>query len=395
MALLASGDTDGFTGAQISALLDLAITEMNVTRVRLSITSGVEGPNAVGYNIVNDNADPNVINLAGFNFSDIDRVIDRVVMPMRAKLQAAGKSLYVNLNYNDFGASAFEHYQNPQEYAEFMLATFQHMNSKYGFVPNAIELMLEPNDVSGWSGEKLGDATVATAARLQSAGFAVPEFIGPSTSNMSSAPSWINGMLSIPGAASLIKEFSYHRYTGTMADLQAIGQLVAQHGKRGSMLEFWGDFSTTNSGANADMLHDDIVHGRSGVWQQGAFDVYGCVNQYVRWANNAAALCPNSQMTRQYMKYVNPGAQRIDATGNANFVPVAFVNADGGYVVVVKSGSGGSFSVSGLPAGVYGIFSTERAGTQQTTNWSNVTLTAGQTLSTNIPSAGVITIYRK
>ncbi len=51
--------------------------------------------------------------------------------------------------------------------------------------------------------------------------------------------------------------------------------------------------------------------------------------------------------------------------------------------------------MGGLPAGVYGIFSTERSGTQQTTNWSNVTLIAGQTLSTSIPSAGVITIYRK
>ena len=392
------GDYTSITDNQWAALLDLAVTELGINRVRLDISSGAEGPgNGSGYNIVNDNADPNVINPAGFNFTTVDWRIDHIIQPWRQRVIARGETPYINLEYVDFGASAFEHNQNPQEYAEFMLATFQHLNSKYGFVPNGIEVMHAPNDVSGWSPDKLGAVIVATAARLQAAGFAVPDFIGPSTSNMGAAPSFIDGILAVPGAAPLIKEFSYHRYGGTLSDLQQIAARAVQHGKRTSMLEYWGDFFTPNSGANYEMLNQDLTEGRNSAWQQGVFaDAYGCINQWTRLTNGVAELCPNAKLNRQYTKYVRPGAQRIEATGNANFSPVAFVNANGAYVVVVKSDTGGSFSVSGLPAGVYGIFSTERGGTvQQTTNWSNVTLIAGQTLSTNIPSAGVITIYRK
>ncbi len=235
------GDYTSISDSQWAALLELAVNELGINRVRLEISSGVEGPgNGSGYNIVNDNADPNVINAAGFNFTTVDWRIDHIIQPWRQRVIARGETPYINLLYVDFGASAFEHHQNPQEYAEFMLATFQHLNAKYGFVPNGIEVMLAPNDVSGWSPDKLGAVIVATAARLQAAGFAVPDFIGPSTSNMGAAPSFIDGILAVPGAAPLIKEFSYHRYGGTLSDLQQIASRAVQQGKRTSMLEYLG-----------------------------------------------------------------------------------------------------------------------------------------------------------
>jgi Glycosyl hydrolase family 30 beta sandwich domain len=257
-------------------------------------------------------------------------------------------------------------------------------------VPNAIEAMLEPNDMHGWSPTIIGQCIVATAQRLRTAGFSVPDFIGPSTSNMSAAAAYIDGIMAVPGAASLVKELSYHRYGGSLTDLQAITSRAVQYGQRTSMLEFWSNAS------NYRVLHQDLTVGRNSTWQQGQFaDSNGCrYNQIVGLVNGTATVCPNTKLIRQYTKFVRPGAQRIDASSVSGAVePLAFVNVDGRYVVVVKSENGGSFSISGLPAGTYGIFYTTSA--QYDVNLSTVTISAGQLLSSNIPATGVITIYRK
>jgi G8 domain len=384
-------DLEPLTDAQLASLLNLAVNDLGITRARLVLRSGVENPNGnTAYEIVNDNSDPNVINPNGFKFTALDYQIDRFIMPLRQRTHARGESFYVNLTYVDFGDSAFEHYSNPQEYAEFMVATFQHMRDKYGFVPNAIEAMLEPNDMHGWSPTIIGQCIVATAQRLRTAGFSVPDFIGPSTSNMSAAAAYIDGIMAVPGAASLVKELSYHRYGGSLTDLQAITSRAVQYGQRTSMLEFWSNAS------NYRVLHQDLTVGRNSTWQQGQFaDSNGCrYNQIVGLVNGTATVCPNTKLIRQYTKFVRPGAQRIDASSVSGAVePLAFVNVDGRYVVVVKSENGGSFSISGLPAGTYGIFYTTSA--QYDVNLSTVTISAGQLLSSNIPATGVITIYRK
>jgi hypothetical protein len=84
---------------------------------------------------------------------------------------------------------------------------------------------------------------------------------------------------------------------------------------------------------------------------------------------------------------------RISATTtNVTFDPVAFINSDGKTVVVVKAGGSGSFSVNGLPNGTYGISYTTNA--QYNVNPADVNVTNGS-IATNIPAAGVITIYAK
>ncbi len=70
------------------------------------------------------------------------------------------------------------------------------------------------------------------------------------------------------------------------------------------------------------------------------------------------------------------------------------MNPNGSYVVVVKAENGsGNFTINGLPAGAYGIFYS----THSTYNvvLSDVTLGAGQGLTTGIPGEGAITIYNK
>jgi hypothetical protein len=388
------------TEAQWSLLLDLAVNEMGVNRLRLDVAAGTEGRNGTDYAIVNDNADPNVIDPAGFNWTTLDQRIERVILPWRQRVLARQETPYINLQYVDKADSSFEHYANPQEYAEFMVAVFEHLRTKYGFVPDAIEVIHQPNEVNGWrTAANIANVILATAARLQAAGFGVPDFIGPSTSTAGAASTFIDRINAVPAAMALVKEIGYHRSGGTTAlpnDISNIASRGTQLGKRTAMLEYRADPAAPTSSPNYAMLHEDLSVGRSSVWQQGVLaDKSSCVGQWTRLNNGIAELCPTSKLTRQYTKYVRPGASRIQATGNTSFEPLAFVNADGRHVVVVKAATGGAISISGLPAGVYGVYSTESGGANVTTNWSNVTVAPGQPLSARIPSAGVITVYKR
>ena len=137
--------------------------------------------------------------------------------------------------------------------------------------------------------------------------------------------------------------------------------------------------------------------GRNTAWQEGA--ILGLYNVDTTNPTSPVVTISNrSKFIRQYTKFIRPGARRIGATGNSNFDPVAFINANGKYVVVVKASTGGSFSIQGLPASTYGIFYTTGDGVnvgQYDVNQPNIAIGAGQALNTSIPAAGVLTVYGK
>ena len=398
-AVLASiQDYQHLSDAQLAQLLALAVNELGVTRARLAIRNGAEGSGPASFSPSNDNGNPNSLDLSRFFFSALDYEIDRFIVPLRALTAARGESFYVGLQYVDHQANTgFEHWENPEEYAEFMLAVFTHMRQKYGFVPNGIDVVNEPDNFADWSnGTRIGRVIVATANKLQAAGFAVPEFIAPSTANTGNSIQKIDEIMSVSGAGALVTEMSFHRYgSADLATLRAVAAKAAALGKRTSMLEYWGDFASPNSGANYLMLHQDLTAARVSAWQQGVFvDFPNCSSQLTRWANGQAELCPNSRFTRQYTKFVRPGARRIDAlSGNNAFEPVAFVNTNGRYVVVVKSDTDASFTVNGLPAGTYAIFYTTNS--EFNGQLPDVTIDAGQGVTARLPGGGVLTIYTK
>lgn len=397
-----------------NSLLDQAVNDLGLNRVRLEIKSGVENPvdyftqwrngqitetqyNSKQYEIVNDNADPNSPSPSGFKWAQLDSSINSIVIPMRQRLQARGESLWVNLNYVDFGSSTFEHKNNPAEYAEFVLATYQHMQSTFGFVPDAWEVILEPDtSTANWSTAQVAQAIKAAGDKLAANGF-TPNFTAPSTTNAANAPLFIDQIAQTTGALAYVGEFSYHRYCcATETVLQNIANRGMLFSKRTSMLEWIGADHTT--------LHQDLKMGRSSSWQQ--FCLAGPMNwgpdsgdrYYIVDDSNTIApviiMGSRTKFLRQYFKFVRAGAQRVEAlTGNANFDPLAFINTNGKYVVVVKTSAGGSFSVSGLPGGAYGIKYTTAG--EYNIDATDVALMSGQPLTANIPAAGVITIYAR
>jgi len=379
-----------------------------INRVRLEVQSGAENnvdyfSRMVGgqqpgyperYDIVNDNADPNVINWSGFKFSLLNYSVDTFVLPIKQRLEARGEKLYVNLCYvGDGGGSNFAvHRDSVNEYAEFILAAFLHLRNRYGWAPDAVEVSLEPDVFQTFaSGTSVGQHLVAAAQRLAANGF-TPDWIAPSNTSMSSALSYFDQMMQVPGVQNYVSELSYHRYSGvSTATLQQIASRSVQYGIGASMLEWW-------SGANGyPVLHEDLKVGRNTAWQQSIFgdDFNGEATLYhINRTTLAVSPGPMTRYTRQYYKHVRSGARRIGAASSATpFDPLAFVNPNGATVVVVKATSGGSFSIQALPAGTYGL--TYTTGAQYNVNLPDVTIGAGQSLNTSIPAAGVLTAYGK
>jgi hypothetical protein len=178
--LASISDFTFLTDAEIAAQLDVVVNDLGFTRARVGLRSGVENPTGSyngQYEIVNDNSNPNSINTSAFHFAEqLNVQMDRIVVPMRQRVLARGEQFYFNLEYVDFGASAFEHYDHPEEYAEFILAAYNHLQSRYGFIPDGIEIMLEPDNLlPNWNGTQIGQVMVATAAKLQANGYPVPD----------------------------------------------------------------------------------------------------------------------------------------------------------------------------------------------------------------------------
>lgn len=374
----AGQSTAGWTGA----VLDSAVA-LGINRLRLEIKSGAEGTGTYNYVPINDNGDPNVANLSGFRFTTLDGVIDAVVNPMRAKLSARGESLYVNLNYVSFQNSTPNfHATNGAEYAELMLVTFQHLQARYGWVPNAIEVILEPDNGTSWTGTMIGNAIAATGARLAAAGFH-PDFIAPSVMNMANAVPFLDAIVAVPGASTYLREVSYHRYAGAGDwNLTQIRNRAAMLGLRTAMLE--------HIGSGIDDLLTDLTTGNGSAWQQYTLAWPGTDTggHYFGFSGNIPVASSRTPLLREVFRNVHRGAVRIgSASTDVTHSTTAFINPDQSLVSIVRVRSAGTINVAGLTTGRYAISFTTDAGVT-TTNISVIT----NILTIPLSSPGVLSV---
>lgn len=354
------------------ALFDKAINELGINRIRLETCRPCYG----------------VTRGTGFDLATVDANIEKGILPYRKALEAASGKLLINLCVVGNGYAT-----DPEGYAQAALALLQHVQSKYGFVPDYWEIALEPDNFGWGNPTNVANALMTTAPLLQAHGF-TPKFIVPSNTNMANAISWFDTIIQTPGAQEYVHELSYHRYSGvSTANVRELANRGAKYRIPTAMLEhIWGNY---------DELHQDLTVGNNAIWQQYTMSwrdnnddgtKYLLINRDNPGAPDAVSLSSTSKFLRQYFKFIRPGAVRIGAaTGNRAFDPAAFINPDGSHVVVVKASSGGTFSVVGLPAGTYGINFTTDA--QFNADLMDITLTTGQKLETTIPAKGVITIY--
>jgi hypothetical protein len=269
------------------------------------------------------------------------------------------------------------------------------LKRRYDLIPDAFEVILEPDGTKDWRGREIGFGLVAAAKRLKQAGFA-PEFIAPSTAAATAAPGYIDAIMAVPGAGDLVTTFSYHRYGVIDSALQQIRQRARKFGKETAMLE--------HTTGDTQELHEDLTEVDVSAWQQWGIastednntgddrnfhyfvDIKDPDRPKIRMGRRTAALA-------QYFKFIRMGATRIGARSDRRgSKAVAFRNTNGTYVVVVNADRAGPVSVQGLPSGAYSARYTGADGTDRDLA---VTPSAdGQGLSAAIPAAGVITFHQ-
>jgi hypothetical protein len=405
-------DSPGFALYR-DALFDAAVDDLGIDRLRLAIRSGIEGAQddwalqrngridaarwrAVRYSTVNDNADPSRLNEAGFWFSQVDNTIETIVLPMKRRLEARGRRLHLNATYTAFTKQIDPrldyHHADPEEYAEFVEATYRHLRSKYGLTPDSWEMVLEPDLSPQWSPPVLRQAMVAAGRRLSAMGI-TPRFIAPSTTSMGAAVSYADE-LARGGLPPFWSELSYHRYTGVSTD--ALAGLAARATKWNistAMLE--------HIGSGYENLHEDLKTGQASAWQQFtlAFPTRDNGAQYytVNQADGAPPrvdIARRTQFLKQYFRYIRTGAVRVGtATTDPAFDPLAFINPDRSRVVVIKASSSGEFGIQGLPAGQYEVTSTTRRAADMRVG--SFTIEDGDILRASIAGSGVLTVFQQ
>jgi len=399
------------------ALFDLAVDDLGLNRVQLTVRSGAENATdhwtqykdgvidhdtwrAFRYATVDDNGDPFVLDPAGFHFGELDKMVVNIIEPWRARLAANGEQLFVNLTYVAFTdqitMGGGYHHDDPEEYAEFIEATWLHLQGTYGWVPDGLEVILEPDNVAQWSnGTAVGQGLVAAAERLAMHGF-TPSITAPSNADMTKALQYYDEMATtVPEALDHITEIAYHRYAGsTETSLRSIADRGLALGVRTAMLEWW------SSANDYRTFHKDLKLGRNSAWQQGVLldpnpnTKAGFITVDLGDPAFPLSLGRMTVFTRQYTKYVRRDAVRIEARSNdPSLDPVAFVNADGRSVVVVKVECGGAFEIDGLPAGTYGAFYTTDS--EYDVHLPDATIGKGEVVGVSIPATGVITVHAR
>lgn len=352
-------------------ILSTMIAEGGINRLRLEIRSGAENPvdywsqfragklsyidfKAHFYEKINDNADPKALNPKGIQFSELDFRVENFILPAMRIAKQLGRPMRFTLCYVDFGwtmkKGSLSHASHPEEYAELIAAAYAHLKQKYGLEPEALEIILEPDNADNWDGKKIGTAIVAVSKRLEEQGVK-PRIIAPSTSVARKMPRYFDELATVPGAAEKITTLSYHRYgklpVPEVAD--AIRARARRIGAQTAMLEF--------TRGDADDLFDDLINLNVSSWQK-----YGIATEDMgRYSTPAGNLLrvahlgkpnlvvetlPEATALTAIFRAVDPGAVRIGTRSDQSWATaVAFRNPDNRLTVSIKADLGSTMKL--------------------------------------------------
>ncbi len=373
---------DGAAAAQREKLASMVVNEVGIDRLRLEIKSGIENPvdywalfvagkmgyreyKAHFYEKVNDNDDPTTLDPAGVQFTDLDWRVENVVLPIKRQLEARGRRLWLNFAYGDFRwtelRGTLSHARNPAEYAELVVAAFTHLRTKYGLVPDSLEMIVEPDNTNEWNGVVIGRAIVAVSDRLAAAGFPGVKIIAPSTAKARRALSYFEDIKSVPGAASRMSTLAYHRYEGEpdTLDLNEIRDAARASRMQTAMSEYVdGDMTDLISDLNDADVSSWQSYGIAAriPWEQPARPGTLLSARGPAGVQPVLSVAPLTRAMALIFNNVDQGSRRIGVYGNNRDVTgTGFLTPQGKLVVVGHATAAQSVSVSGLRPGPYSL----------------------------------------
>lgn len=411
----------------IDSLIHLAINEVGITRLKISLPAGAEDSldyfqqiidneityddyKLTRYNIINDNDDPFDADPSGFQMNQTKFVFEKEVLPFKKLIEENGDDFYLNLVFVNFTntnpeQSDFNHADDPEEYAEFINYTWQFLDNEYGFTPDGIEVILEPDNTAckNYYQRNLPPVIEALGNRFEMNGYN-PEIMVPSTLSLTNVKSFFKEIEKNPDALNYVDVIVYHRYGGnndTIAQAEIV-ELAEKHQLKTAMLEY-------DKNGDVEELHYDLKHNNVVAWTKYALMfksdeqfAYVYVNEH-SGSEPIYGIGKQTKYLRQYFKFIRPGAVRFEvSTSDPEIDPIAFKNKDGKEVVVLKAEKEEEIKISGLQAGNYGI-----KYTLGNYNWGAVdpkeydinlqdqVISEGDVMEFNMPDKGVATIYQK
>jgi hypothetical protein len=373
---------DGSVATQRDQIASMLADEAGIDRIRLEIKSGSENPTDFWalfeaghlsyqqyrkhfYEKINDNSDPAKLDPAGIHFSDLDWHVENIVLPAKRRIEARGRRFRLNLAYVDFrwtdAKGTLSHANDPAEYAELIAANFAHLKTKYGLIPDSLEIIVEPDNSDDWDGTAIGKAIIAVTTRLDRTGFSNVEIIAPSTAKAQRALRYFADIQRVPGAGRRMSTLSYHRYDGApgASDLQSIRTSAQTANKTTAMLEYVD--------GEIDDLLADLSRGNASSWQQYGIATKLAKDRTVRpgWlivARDTGSPLASLSLTTTARKLallfnaVDQGSTRIGTKGNDARMPaVGFITSAQKLVVVVNARTNGTLKINGLRPARYRV----------------------------------------
>ncbi|MGQ0764495.1 MAG: hypothetical protein ACT4OZ_02400 [Gemmatimonadota bacterium] len=352
-------------------ILDVAANDLGINRVRLPLRAGMERNDdtypghlrgevsfddwkRTWHRAENDNDDPFVAEPRGFQWESLDSTITHTVLPLRDRLRARGDDLWINAILPSAGPARIYQSSEGEEYAEFIVQAFEHLRTRWGITPNSLEIVNEPKPRE-WTAAQLASALLAVRSRLAARGFS-PRFLLPSATTINGSEEYLLQLLRFPGVAGAMTDVSYHRYGGGEPAVRRLRRMADSLG--------YGMAMTEQLDADTRVLREDLEVGRVSAWQQFGLafcppaDSIKTAGIYITFRENgdsAAAtvkLTANARFLRHYFRMVKLGAIRVGAASSSGTLHAnAFVNPDGGMVVVLESSRPVRAQLDGLGPG--------------------------------------------
>ena len=314
-----------------SAILELLISDLGITRIRPNIDAGMERSN--------DDDDPNLIRADGFDFAGkrTDEHIELVTLARDLGLTTWFPAMLQPEPWMT------EH--TPSEFVERLVVQLERWRAA-GCTPALVSPMNEPTMPmsGGYAPEWLTAVVSELGPRLDAAGLPTKVLV-PDDVDPSSALVRATSVLDDPTAGRYVGALGFHLYGGESVDRLALADFARAHDLPLWMTEYsraeWDSWPAVLDWASIidELFTEDDVRAVDYMWGFFGEQQLGHMLVSIDFENGMyRSHRPTAAywVTGQWSRWVRPGAVRVDTTVHEGLPRVsAFVDPDGGTLVAV------------------------------------------------------------
>ena len=342
---------------QREQVLDDAVNMLGLTRMRWQQPNGNRS-HVRRWELENDNGDPDVADLSKLNTAYADKFVAAYVLPFKRRVAANGEPFELWLSPSFFrGGSTGDVpaflLHSPGEYAEYATSFIEYLRKKHGVETAHYAICNEAGNGNAFAPPVVAEMTKVLGARMQALGLPTR---GQFSDGVNAGVTWryIQAAKDDAEVWKHVDVLSYHWYGGKNQESMAkIRDFARQRGMATAQSEFMH--------LKIDHLYDDLTIGGVSYWS-----IYGLggpgprgQNYHFRLDNTSFRRGRQFWTLRQVIRYVRPGAVRIEATSDDAALRVLAFDQRGRMTVVLINTTPPheprNVTVRGLPKGNYGV----------------------------------------